>query len=219
MFYLLMGEDDFSLRQALGEIKKGVGDQTALATNSTVFDGSRVTLEQLRAVCDTVPFLAEKRLVIVEGMLGRFEPGGRAKQKKARPADRKDEVKAIVTYASQVPETTILALVEGKLKARNPLLMALSAAGLVVKSYPLLRGGGLRQWLQKRVTEAGGSMAPGAAEQLVRFVGSNLWILSSEVDKLVSFAGGRRIEEEDVRVVVSYAQEASVFVMVDALLS
>jgi len=53
---------------------------------------------------------------------------------------------------------------------------------------------------------------------LCRFVGSNLWIMAAEVDKLTLYAGGRRIEEADVRAVVSYAQEGSVFAMVDAIL-
>jgi DNA polymerase-3 subunit delta len=53
---------------------------------------------------------------------------------------------------------------------------------------------------------------------LARFVGSKLWIMASEVDKLVLFTRGRRIEEADVRAVVSYAQEANVFAMVDAIL-
>ena len=42
--------------------------------------------------------------------------------------------------------------------------------------------------------------------------------MANEVDKLVLFTSGRRIEEKDVKAVVSYAQEASVFAMVDAIL-
>ena len=67
MLHILIGEDDFSLRQALEEIKKSIGDPTALMPNTTMLEGSQVTPEQLRAACETVPFLAEKRLVIVEG--------------------------------------------------------------------------------------------------------------------------------------------------------
>ena len=57
-----------------------------------------------------------------------------------------------------------------------------------------------------------------AINLLIRFVGNDLWIMASEVDKLALFTGGRRIEEADVRAVVSYAQEANVFAMVDAIL-
>jgi DNA polymerase-3 subunit delta len=42
--------------------------------------------------------------------------------------------------------------------------------------------------------------------------------MATEVEKLVMFARGRRIEEGDVRAVVSYAQEANVFAMIDAII-
>ena len=48
-------------------------------------------------------------------------------------------------------------------------------------------------------------------------MGSDLWLMSNEVDKLALYAGGRRIEEEDVRALVSHAQEANIFAMVDAI--
>ena len=73
MLYILSGEDDFSINQSLEEIKKGMGDRDMLSANTTVFDGQQVTPDQLGAVCGTVPFLAEKRLVIIKGLLGRFE--------------------------------------------------------------------------------------------------------------------------------------------------
>ena len=54
MLYILWGEDDFSLRQALEEIKRGIGDQVILAANTTTLDGQQVTLDQLITVCGTV---------------------------------------------------------------------------------------------------------------------------------------------------------------------
>jgi DNA polymerase III delta subunit len=77
LLYILFGEDDFSLTKSLEEIKQGLGDQSLLMANTTVLDGQQVTLDQLRAVVETAPFLAEKRLAIIEGLLGRFEAGGK----------------------------------------------------------------------------------------------------------------------------------------------
>ncbi|MDP6448748.1 MAG: DNA polymerase III subunit delta, partial [Dehalococcoidales bacterium] len=71
---MLYGEDDYSIHQKLEELKKEIGDSTALVTNMTVFDGAQVTVDQLKAVSEAMPFLAEKRLVIVYGLLGRFAP-------------------------------------------------------------------------------------------------------------------------------------------------
>ena len=108
-------------------------------------------------------------------------------------------------------------MIDGKIKDKNPLLGELLGKARVM-SFPLLRDARLRQWLQGRVKDAGGGISPQAEALLARFVGSNLWIMAKEIDKLVIFASGRRVEEDDVRRLVSYAQEADVFAMVDAIL-
>jgi len=197
LLHVLVGEDDFSIRQSLEQIKKSIGDASALMTNTTVLDGRQVTLEQLRGACGTVPFLSEKRLVIIEGLLERFDPGGRAtKKKSSRKKDRQDEFKAIADCIGQLPEFTELVLISGKINDRNPLFRELSAM-TKINSFPLLREPQLRQWIERRVAGAGGSISPQAVVLLVRFVGSDLWIMANEIDKLILFAGSRRIEEED----------------------
>jgi len=219
LLYILWGQDDYSLTEALGEIKRGLGDPELLATNTTTFDGQQLTTDQMRTTGETLPFLAEKRLVIVRGLLERFEPNGRAsrRQKNTRSANHRNECESLVAGISQLPESTLLVLIEGRITSRNPLLRGLSAKAKV-KSFPLLRGAQLRQWIQRRVAAGGGTISPKAIELLAQLVGSNLWIMASEIDKLTLFASGRRIEEEDVRAVVSDAQQASVFTMVDAIL-
>jgi DNA polymerase-3 subunit delta len=216
LLHILIGEDDYSVRQALEEIRKGVSDPSALAANTAVFDG-QVPLAQLTNACATVPFLAEKRLVIVEGLLARFESGAKNGRKKARKNGQEDEAAPFVDALKQIPPFTDLVLMDGKISTGNPLLRGLSAAAQV-KAFPVLKDAGLRQWIERRVKAAGGSIAPKAVEMLVRFVGGNLWLMAGEVDKLVLFAGGRRIEEGDVGGVVSYAQEANIFALVDAIL-
>jgi len=218
LLYLLLGEDDFSIRQSLEEIKGGIGDPTTLMTNTTVLNGQQVTLDQLRGACGTVPFLAQKRLVVIEGLLERFEPRSKSGRKKpARLTNQQSEYKSIAAYVRQVPGFTELVLVDGRIGNRNPLFRELSAVAQV-RSFPWLREAKLRQWIERRVAEEGGNISSRAVESLARFVGSNLWIMANEVDKLVLFTRGRRIEEGDVRVVVSYAQEANIFAMVDAVL-
>jgi len=219
LLYIPLGQDDFSLRQSLGEIKGGIGDETLLATNTTVLDGRQVPLDQLRTTCETVPFLAEKRLVIVNGLLGRFESEGKSRQKKKirQVTDPKNDYKSLVAYISKIPDSTILVLVDGRIANNNPLFRELSVKA-EVRTFPLLSGARLRQWIQRRLAEEGGSMSPQAVDLLARLVGGNLWIMANEINKLILFTSGRRIEEEDVKVVVSCAQEINVFAMVDAIL-
>jgi DNA polymerase-3 subunit delta len=218
LLHIFYGEDDYSIRQALEDIKKSIGDPAALMTNTTVLDGRQVTVEQLRSACETVPFLADKRLVIIEGLLERFESKGRNNRKKSsRQADQPEEYKTIAAGISKLPDFTELVLISGRINERNPLLVELRAAAKL-RPFPPLKAAQLSPWIERRVKEAGGSITPSAISLLVRFVGNDLWIMANEVDKLVSFTGGRTIEEADVRKVVSYAQEASIFSMIDAIM-
>ena len=111
----------------------------------------------------------------------------------------------------------MLVLVDGEIKKGNPLYKELLPRAKV-RAFPLLRNDELRQWIKKRIAGEGGSISPPALDLLARLVGGNLWLMSGEVAKLVLYASGRRIEEDDVRAVVGYSQQASVFAMVDAIL-
>ncbi len=217
MLHVLLGEDDYSIRQALEEIKKTIGDETALLTNTTVLDGRQISLDQLHSACETVPFLSEKRLVVVEGLLGRFEPAGRTRKKKAGNNSGNDDIKAFVASMKQLPEFTELVLVDGKTGGNNPLLRELMTVTRV-RSFPLLRDSQLKQWIAQIVTDAGNTISPQAVNSLVGFVGNDLWLMSNEIEKLMVYAAGRRIEEDDVKALVSNAREAGVFAMVDAII-
>lgn len=217
MIHILYGEDDFSLHQFLDGLKTSVADESLRAFNTTELE-AQVTVDELMRACETAPFLAEKRLVIVRGLLSRFEAKSRPNRKKDNvPSSTRDDHKPFALYLDKIPASTALVLVDGKLSAGNPLLKAL-AAKAKVKEFPALNPAGLRQWTEKRVADKGGSISPHAVEQLAGLVGSDLWIMTNETDKLLLFCAGRRIEEDDVKALVSSAQEANIFTMVDAVI-
>ncbi len=217
MLYVLTGQDDFSLGEYIEEIKGGLGEPALLAANTTALDGQQLTPEQLKMVAGALPFLAEWRLVIIKGFLERFEPkAGRGRQKKVTD-DHQEDYRPFAAVFNELPESTVLVLIDSRSTGRNPLLKELLPRARV-KSFPLLKDNALRRWLERRVKQEGGTISPRASELLARLVGSNLWVLAGEVSKLVLFALGRRIEEDDVRAVVGYAQQASVFTLVDAVL-
>ena len=218
MLYVLHGEDNFSLTRSLEEIKKGLGDPSLLAANTTVLDGQQLSIDQLRAICETVPFLAEKRLVIIQGLLERFEPQVRPRRQKktTSQAGQNKQDKAFADYLSGIPDSTVLVLLDGRIRSNNILLKQLATAK--VRSFPLLKEAQLKQWIKKEMAEQDISMSPQAVDLLAQLVGSNLWVMTNEITKLALFASGRRIEEEDVKAVVSSAQETNVFAMVDAIL-
>ncbi|MDO8717163.1 MAG: DNA polymerase III subunit delta [Dehalococcoidales bacterium] len=220
MLYILSGSDDYSLSHALDGLKKEIDTSSAFSSGVTTLDGQQVTPEQLRNVCNTAPFLSGKRLVIIRGLLERFEPKGRPRQRKAVSPRKTDSSQLLANFKAcfeHVPESTILALVENRLTTNNPLFNELSGKA-VVKLFPLLKEVKLRQWIQQQVKKENGTISTQAVDLLAKLVGGNLWIMAGEINKLVLFASVRRIEDDDVRTLVGQTQQADVFDMVDAIL-
>ncbi|MCK4362348.1 MAG: DNA polymerase III subunit delta [Dehalococcoidia bacterium] len=212
MFYILFGLDEFSLREELERIKDGLGDRESLSSNTTTFEGKQVSLNQLMDACIALPFLGSHRLIIVEGLLSRFE-GNRLELKKGDEGGWGEFEKKV----GDMPPSTVLILVDGQIKKGNALLKRLAPLASV-KEFPLLKGTALGEWILGRVKEGQGTISPEAVRMLALLVGENLWVLASEIEKLLLYTAGRRIDEGDVKEVVSYAREANVFTMVDALI-
>ena len=219
MIYILYGPDSYSLHQTLETVKKSAGSEAASDSNIVELDGSQISLSGLKVACETVPFLADNRLVIITGLLERFEPKMRitSPKKMGGKIDQSQGWQLLANTLKTIPHTTILVLVDGEITNRNPLLKEIAAVA-EVKPFPLLKRAALIMWIQKRVVQVGGKMSPPAVELIAKLVGNDLWAMANEIDKLVLYTGSRLIEEKDVLAIVSHAQETSVFTMVDAIL-
>jgi DNA polymerase-3 subunit delta len=226
VIYVLYGHDEFSLHEELNRIKSDLGDREALATNTNEFDGKQVAPGQLLDACKAMPFLGTHRLVIVDGLLSRFEKGARTakesdgdeEQEKALPKKGwRAEWGEMKQKLSNVPPTTVLVFVDGDVKKGNLLLKQLAPLAQV-REFSELKGNSLNEWIRSRVKGSGGVISPEAVKMLAVYAGDNLWVLASEIDKLILYCAGKRIEEKDIKEVVSYAREANVFTMVDALI-
>ncbi len=220
MFYLLYGADEFSRQEALAQMKHKLGDPTTASLNTTLLDGRSLTLADLQAACDTVPFLADKRLVIVEGLAARWErrqPGEGVEPKPFAKSDRELE-EALQGYLGQLPDSTRLVFVDDEVSASNPLLRLAKAHSGYVKEFPPRRGRELHAWIAERVKQKGGRITNEAVAALAVFVGENLRLLDQEIEKLLTYSGpGRDVQKADVEALVPYAREARIFDLVDAI--
>jgi DNA polymerase-3 subunit delta len=218
MLYILYGLDDFSLYQAVKEIKASLGDWEMVETNTTSLEGQHLTLSELRNKCGAAPFLSSHRLVIVDGLLGRFEVKQSKPRsgKKGRSGDGLGEWEGLDSYIEQMPETTVLVLVDGEVQGQNPLLKKLSPLA-EVRTFPLLRGKDLKAWIRQRVKEEGGDITPQAVNLLAELIGGDLWAMEGEIQKLLLYSQERPISEDDVRQLTSHVQESSIFALVDAV--
>ena len=158
MFYILHGEEEFTRSEQVAKLKErvmvdGLGD-----LNVTELDGRRLTLRELQDVCNTLPFLSERRLVVVEGMLQRLGPRSR-KGKEAQQTSESDKALAeeLMAYLPQLPPTTRLVFVEPKTLPRNH--PALKQAGKIkdayVHQFDVPDAGKLSRWIQRRAQKQG----------------------------------------------------------------
>jgi DNA polymerase-3 subunit delta len=217
MLHILYGQDDFSLNQAVERIKAGLGDRETVATNTTRLEGKQLTLGELRNKCDAAPFLSPHRLIIVDGLLGRFEvKQSRPRSNKRKSRDGLGEWENLDSYIEQMPETTVLVLVDEEVKGNNPLLERLSPLSEVT-TFPLLKGKELKNWIRGRVKAEGGNITPQAVNVLAELIGGDLWAMNGEIQKLLLYSQGRPVSEDDVRQLVSHVQEANIFALVDAV--
>ncbi|MFO8009450.1 MAG: DNA polymerase III subunit delta [Dehalococcoidia bacterium] len=217
MIYILYGEDDFSMKEALDRIKADSAQDSLGEADITTFEGSKLTYDELINACNTMSFLSPRRLVIVEGLLSRFEQSGKRGGGKAKPRQQ-NEWESLKNVT--MPDSTVLIFLDGKLSKNNPLLKGLAKTAEVreFKSLSMKSGAPeLSDWIRSRVRANAGEISPRSVQLLIDLIGNNLWVLSNEINKLCLYTGGRRIEESDINAVVSHAREANVFHLVDAI--
>ena len=91
MIYLLYGEDGLSLDEALALLTADAGPEELQDVNVTALDGATVGFDEFAATCSTVPFLADKRVVILRGLLSRFETRGFGGEYRLKDDDAQDD--------------------------------------------------------------------------------------------------------------------------------
>ena len=239
MFILLSGKDEFSAYEELARIRAS-GD---FGYNQDSFAGETADLAIIRNTCDTMPFLAEKRLVVLEGLprprKGQADDGEAAEDSDANapaspvapgPKGKRGKkvattglsplafAKGLAEYIPSLPETTMLVvLVPDELKADHPLMQAARRHG---KSHVFAKPAGaqLTDWVTRRARAQGRRMSPDAARMLVESLGDDLRMLASEIDKLSTYVGeGGEIGGDDVRALTPVARQSKVFDLTDAL--
>jgi DNA polymerase-3 subunit delta len=215
MYYIFHGEDEFTRAEELKKLRAKMGDPQFAELNTTFLDGRRVTLGELRHHADAIPFLAEKRLVIVEGLLARLDPHRRKKDGEDEEAaeDEPDPEFAagLSAYLPNLPEKI--------LAKTNPILKLAQRDRnhAHVRQFSHPHPDQLADWIVNNTETKGGRIEFSAANDLAMFVGADLRALDNELEKLITYRSGETIRREDVRAIVSPAQEQSIFELADAM--
>ncbi len=228
MLYIIYGSDQLARRDAFDKLKAELDKDGSLATNSATFDARQTTPQEVMAACDTVPFLGDRRLVVVEGLLQRASrmkkgrKGTPARAAKSYDADEEEEDDAgvwiaLVEYVPRMPETTTLVLLDDDVQARNALLTAIGPLGKV-EHFTLPSERDVPGWVMSRAKKIGLKLDAPAARVLAELIGPDPLTLASELEKLLAYSADNVVRDADVRELVSRAKEHKGYELADAVL-
>ncbi len=227
MWHLLYGPNDIARDDEIARMRSILGADEIAAMNITMIEMT-APLKDIQAACDTVSFLADKRMVIARNWL--TKPGI---PKRKQPKDSEDHIGRLITYLPEIPETTALVLIEDSTLAESHALVKLAReknSGGREKCFDL--PGDVVKWITERVTAKGGRITPPAAQMLATRINrgdkndrdhfaedNRLYLrkLDNELDKLTGYTNGRRIESTDIELLVADEEISDMFKFVDAV--
>jgi len=209
-FYILHGDESVSRDAALARMREAMGEDGDL--NRSEFEGARAPVAEILAAVKSLPFLAEKRLVIVRGLISHITRRGAG-------AAGKTATERLISELPNLPSFARLVLIESD---------SLTAGNRILKAAQTMENGYIRKfekprdparWISQRArSEYDAEIRPLAAKAIAAVIGDDLLRADNELHKLVCYVDGEReIGEDDVAALTPYVPEANVFEMVDAL--
>ncbi len=198
--YLLYGEEAFLKNSYKNRLKEAIsGDDTM---NYNHFEGKGLDVNELISLADTMPFFAEKRLILVEDS-GFFKSAA-------------DEMAA---YLPQMPDTTCLIFVESEVDKRNKMFKRVKELGYAAE-MTRQDSAQLGRWAGAILAKEGKKITGRTMELFLNMVGDDMENIKMELDKLISYTLGRDIiTDEDVEAICTVRVTNKIFEMVTCIVN
>ena len=191
----LYGEESFLVERAAALLLEKAIDHSLKDFNLNVYFGNESEGVDIVDSARTLPMFAERRAVLVK----------RAEQLKA------GALEVLLPYIQKPSISTCLLLTGTKIDQRKKFFLELKKHGVLVE-YKRLYDNKLTGFIQGEALERGKPIESAAAELLTALIGNNLQELSSQIEKLLIYAGKRqRISVDDVRTMASSSKAFTAF--------
>jgi DNA polymerase-3 subunit delta len=218
--YLLWGDDSPNRDELVRSFRSRMLARPGGALNLSEFRAPDLRAADIIAACDTLPFLDDRRLVMVHQLFG-WRPRQSARRRGEASPDStglKAEREQLLAYLPRLAPQTTLVLVEPQLAPTTlaEVTRALPANRRDVRAFAAPRGHELERWLARRAQRRQGSLGPQVANLLRQHGPTSLEALDQEVAKLVTYAAGEPVSVADLNELLAGA-EIVVFELLDAL--
>ena len=197
--YLFHGAEGFLIEEAIEKLKGSVLAPGFEDLHYHLFTGPSIRPPDIIQMCQTLPFLSSRRLVVVreiEGMAGS---------------------EALISYLDHPSSSTCLVLVAGKVDPKKRLFSALITQGQEVIFSPL-NDSQTRLWIKEISRSMGIALTVAAVAYLQERLGNDLYQLRNELEKLsltMEEPGPRDVEE--IQAILTGERDHTVFEWLDAL--
>lgn len=200
--YAVFGPELFLKREALAGIMHHVLGDADRSLSLSEYEGANAELAPIMDDLRTLPFLADRRLVIVreaDTFITRFRP-------------------ELEDYADKPSSTGVLVLEGKSLPSNTRLYKKINALGGIV-ACEAVKASAVGGWLTARARAAHGvQIATDAAALLANLVGADLGLLDGELAKLALYVGDRqRITAADVEALVGQQREEEIWGIMSAM--
>ncbi len=220
MIIFLYGEDTYRSRQKLNELKlKFIKDVDARGNNIKLINSETAGLNEINEAFAAQSLFVSKQMVIIENVLKNAKsPVGKKLQKSLLEMLEKKETDNIIIFYDEH---------SGEKLGANKFFKFLSKQKFV-QQFKKLSNIETANWIKKTVLERGGKISLRAANCLAGLVGSDLWQISNEIDKLISYkkaqnpemiedAGQAEINDQDIMEMVRGKFAENIFALTDAI--
>lgn len=213
--YFFCGDEEFFL----DKLQDAVEDLMPPEHKDFNFDliyGRDKTPEQVLGIARSFPMMAEQRIVIVRDFLSL----NISSYNQTGSGGGLDD---FLPYFEQPNPNTLLVLFDAKKPSGNTKLGKAIKGSRHASLYEFKEVPDYRlpdwiiEWVRDNYQRA---IEPGAAQMLAQYVGSNLQLLSTEMDKVCTFVDtAESINESHIKKIIGLYREYSVFELKDALIS
>ncbi len=198
--FLFFGEDNFSSNQKLKAWQNGFIKKYGEDSSVEILDGEKLDMKNFETDLQSLPFLSEKKLVIIKDFFDE------------RNAEEQKQMAKII---EKTPDFCVLFFYENAgITKTSALYKKIIQIGKVEEFAPLSPQESA-QWILAKAKKENVKISPLAARALADQVSGSLWALSSEYEKLKTFANGEEITKEMIEKLVSPTLSASIFHLTD----
>ena len=197
--YLLGGTEPYLIYQYRDKLIAALTDPND-TMNFITFKGDNTKPEDIIEFADTMPFFAERRVVLVEN--SNYFKNGCEKMEKV---------------LGSLPETTVIIFVEKNIDNRKKLSKQIAELGTVAM-FDAPDSDMLAVWLNSMFAEDKISISGATLRYLIDRVGNNMNLLKNESEKLRSYAVEKgSVSKDDIDLLCVNQVEDKIFDMIDAI--